>query len=278
MWVGGVCRRPPIGWDDVPTWRAVRATGECVLPGQAERLRTEGVPVQDGRVDLSGARFDGFPSNGPLLALKAEQDALAERVSLRDEPGDEPAPPGPIAAVDVAYPSPGVARAAYVEMEPNSLEPTYELAVESPAPFPYVSGFLTYRELPAYAALIERLCGCRGEPGRAPSVVLVDGNGILHPRRGGVASGLGVLADVPTVGVAKKRLCGTVREDGRIELDGEVVGACVANPAIDGGKPIFISPGHRVSVATAERLATDWFRDHRLPEPLWRADRLSKTG
>ncbi|QDT15688.1 endonuclease V [Alienimonas californiensis] len=270
VWVGTVCRRPPDGWDDVPTWRAVRASGECVLPGQAERLRAEGAPVEDARVELNRVRYADFPPDGPLHALKTEQDALAERVVLQDEP----TAPGPIGAVDVAYPSPGTARAAYVEMTPDADEPTFSLAVESAAPFPYVSGFLTYRELPAYAALTERL----GEAGRAPALLLVDGNGILHPRLGGVACGLGVLADVPTIGVAKKQLCGAVREDAWIELAGEVVGARIANPHIPRGKPVFVSPGHRVTVETAVRTATSWFRDHRLPEPLWRADRLSKTG
>ncbi|MFH5805767.1 endonuclease V [Alienimonas sp. DA493] len=279
VWVGTVCRRPPPAWsepewEDVPTWRAVRASGECVLPGQAERLRAEGAPVEGERVDLSRVRFADFPPDGPLHALKAEQDDLAERVILRDEPAPEGSfEAGPVGAVDVAYPAPHTARAAYVEMAPDAAEPTFSLAVESPVRFPYVSGFLTYRELPAYAALIERLC----DAGRAPALLLVDGNGVLHPRRGGVACGLGVLADAPTIGVAKKPLCGAVREDGRIELHGEPVGASVANPHIKRGKPVFVSPGHRVGVETAVRTATAWFRDHRLPEPLWRADRLSKT-
>jgi deoxyribonuclease V len=193
---------------------------------------------------------------------------------------DDPAPAvGPVGAVDVAYPSPRTARAAYVEMTPGEAEPAFGLAVESPVRFPYVRGFLSYRELPAYAVLIDRLDAA----GRTPDVLLVDGNGVLHPRRFGVACGLGVLADVPTVGVAKKKLCGAVRPDGRIELDGEIVGASVANPRLPsshagaGAKPVFVSPGHRMSVDAAVRLATAWFRNHRLPEPLWRADRLSKA-
>ena len=273
VWVGTVCRRPPLGWDDVPTWRAVRATGECVSPGQADRLRGEGVPVNDGRVDLTDRRFFDFPPTGPLHALIAEQTALAGRVVIRDDPVPLD-PAGPVAAVDVAYPSPGVARAAYVEMTPEEEEPTFALAVESPVAFPYVSGFLAYRELPAYMALLTAATNA----GRDPGLILVDGNGVLHPRRCGVACGLGVLADAPTVGVAKKKLCGTARADGRIELDGDPVGATLANPSIPGGNPVFVSPGHRTGLAAAVRVAEAWFRTHRLPEPLHRADRLSKTG
>ncbi|MEM9702143.1 MAG: endonuclease V [Planctomycetota bacterium] len=274
VWAGTACRRPPDEWTEdrknVPTWRAVRATGECVSAEQRDRLIAEGVPFDGDRVVLRDCRFDGLPSDGPLRELAEEQAALAERVSLRGERTVD----RPIGAVDVAYPSTGVARAAYVEFEPDGKEPTFRLAVESPISFPYVSGFLAYRELPAYAALVARLV----EANRSPAALLVDGNGVLHPRRCGVACGLGVRADVPTVGVAKKRLCGTVRDDGRIELAGETVGACLANPQIDNANPVFVSPGHRLSVDAAVRLAAGWFRDHRLPEPLWHADRLSKTG
>ena len=273
VWVGTLLRSPPDDWHDVPTHRAVRATGECVLPGQPARLAAEGAPVADGAVTLAPCRFADFPAPGPLTRLMEEQTRIAARVCLEDDPAGLD-PGRPVGAVDVAYPSPNTARAAYVEFEPGTDEPTFTLAVESPVRFPYVSGFLSYRELPAYAALIDRLC----EAGRDPAALLVDGNGVLHPRRCGVACALGVLADVPTVGVAKKKLCGSVVGGDRIELDGEPVGAALANPAYGGANPVFVSPGHRVSLQTAERLATGWFRTHRLPEPLHRADRLSKTG
>ena len=271
VWVGTICRRPPPGWGDVPVHRAVRATGECVRPGQAERLAAEGAPVRDGRVDLDACRFREFPPGGPLAGLVEEQNASAARVAVRDDPGGI-APHAPVAAVDVAYPAPGVARAAYVEFEPETDEPAFASAVESPVAFPYVSGFLAYRELPAYGELLRRVI----DAGRAPGAVLVDGNGILHPRRCGVACGLGVLAGVPTVGVAKKKLCGAVLADGTVTLDGEPVGRELANPGIAGAKGVFVSPGHRTSLATAAGLAAAWFRGHRLPEPTFAADRLSK--
>ena len=276
VWVGTVCRRPPADWGDVPVHRAVRATGECVLPDQPARLAAEGAPVHfdadgAGRVDLGACRFADFPQPGPLHGLKAEQAALAVRVTLDDDPVPFD-PAGPVGAVDVAYPDPRTARAAYVEMTPDVAEPTFTLAVEVPVRFPYVSGFLSYRELPAYGVLFARLC----EAGRRPPAVLVDGNGALHPRRCGVACGLGVLVDLPTVGVAKKKLCGTVTADHMVELDGEPLGLALANPAIRGSNAVFVSPGHRVSAATAGEIAAAWFRGHRLPEPLYFADRLSK--
>ena len=276
VWCGTVCRRPPPGWADVPVHRAVRAGGECVSPGQAERLAGEGAPVDGNRVNLAACRFPEFPHPGPLAASHAGQDELAGRVRVL--PDDAPAPAGRAAAVDVAYPTPRIARAAYVEMGDGD-EPAFALAVESRARFPYVRGLLALRELPAYAALFDRLC----ELGREPGVLFVDGNGVLHPRRCGVASALGVLADVPTVGVAKKKLCGSVVAGGAVglggavELGGEVVGRALANPALPGGNPVFVSPGHRVSVRGAGDLAAAWFRGHRLPEPLFLADRLSKT-
>ena len=272
VWCGTVCRRPPQSWRNVPVHRAVRASGECVAPGQLDRLMAEGAPVRGGRVDLAACRFPGpserFPAPGPLDALRDEQAALADRVVLAGE-----LPPGPVAAVDVAYPAPDRARAAYVELEPGGDEPAFSLAVESPVRFPYVSGFLSYRELPAYAALWDAVCGA----GRAPAAVLVDGNGALHPRGCGVACALGVLADVRTVGVAKKTLCGTVGDGGAVLLGGEEVGRAMANPRLTGGTPVFVSPGHGVSVAAAAGLAAAWFRGHRLPEPVFLADKLSKS-
>ena len=270
VWAGTTCRRPPAGWGDVPTHRAVRASGECVSPGQADRLLAEEAPVRGGVVDLAACRFADFPPPGPLRTLREEQAALAGRVTVGgDAGGFDPAKS--VAAVDVAYPAPGVARAAYVELAAGSDEPVFRLAVESPVAFPYVSGFLAYRELPAYGVLLAEVCAA----GRDPGVLLVDGNGVLHPRRCGVASALGVLADVPTVGVAKKKLCGSVTA-GVVLLDGEPVGRELANPRIPGAKPVFVSPGHRIGLDAAADLAAGWFRGHRIPEPVFLADRLSK--
>ena len=113
-------------------------------------------------------------------------------------------------------------------------------------------------------------------------LLLVDGNGILHPRGGGVAACFGVVADVPTVGVAKSLLCGRVEVDAPaiegcppVSVEGKIVGAAYQRgPA---AHRLYISPGQRIDVAGAVRIARLLDFGHRLPEPLFWADRLSRA-
>ena len=139
--------------------------------------------------------------------------------------------------------------------------------------FPYVPGYLTFREGPAVVAAWRKLS-------RKPDVMLFDGHGTAHPRRFGIASHLGVLLSVPSVGCAKKRLVGDHDPPGPrkgdaapLLLDGEAVGAAVRTRA--GVKPVFVSPGHRVSLETAVRLTLACTTRFRLPETTRWAHRLA---
>jgi deoxyribonuclease V len=141
-----------------------------------------------------------------------------------------------------------------------------------PLVFPYVPGLLSFREAPAILAALRRLR-------RRPDALLVDGHGLAHPRRFGIACHLGVLVGLPTAGCAKSRLVGAHAEPGaargaRTPLrDGaETLGSVLRTR--DGGKPIFVSVGHRIDLASAERLVLACARGHRLPEPTYLADRL----
>jgi deoxyribonuclease V len=140
--------------------------------------------------------------------------------------------------------------------------------------FPYVPGFLTFREGPAVAAAWEKLSA-------EPDVVLFDGQGIAHPRRCGIASHMGVLLDVPSIGVAKKRLVGRYREPGPLRGDwtpldhkGETVGAVLRTRA--GVKPVFVSVGHRADLPTAIALVLGLCSRYRLPDPSRRAHQLTQ--
>jgi deoxyribonuclease V len=155
-----------------------------------------------------------------------------------------------------------------------ALEPVAEARVERPTNFPYVPGLLSFRELPAGLAAIEQLP-------EAPEAVLCDGQGYAHPRRFGLACHLGLALDLPSVGVAKSRLIGTHDEPGETRgawtplLDGnEVVGAVLRTRM--GIRPLYVSIGHRLSLESALRLVLRATGRYRLPEPLRRADRLSK--
>ena len=149
-----------------------------------------------------------------------------------------------------------------------------------PLTFPYVPGLLSFREAPALLAALERLR-------ESLDVLFVDGQGYAHPRRFGIACHLGVLLDLPTIGCAKSRLIGTHEEppDERgksapLYAGKEIIGAVVRTRA--GVKPIFVSAGHRVSLARAVKLTLAVCEGLRIPKPTREADhfveRIKRTG
>jgi deoxyribonuclease V len=141
------------------------------------------------------------------------------------------------------------------------------------ATFPYVPGLLSFRELPV---LLEAMAGVE----RRPEVFLVDGQGMAHPRRFGIATHLGVTLDVPTIGCAKSRLVGETRGmpgDGqgcrRLLYDGgEAVGMLLRTRT--GVKPMWISPGHRMDIDSAARITLACTGRYRIPEPIRAAHQL----
>lgn len=260
--------------------RVVRQTGEpgLFIDGDAaaklERLRREGVAIDEGRLDV-GRAFDGFESSAPLASLMAFQRSVPRSLRLKS-----PALPiRRIAAIDAAYRSGGEAAAAYVLVDADTLETIWSTTVTAPATFPYISGYLAFRELPLM------LCAWQAasKAGYGADALIIDGNGILHPRRAGIAACFGLLADVPTVGIGKKLLCGSADVKGMratetrpVMHDGQVIGAAMR--CTESSRPIFVSPGNRIDLNGAVKLVRRMFGDHRLPEPLHRADRLSKSA
>jgi deoxyribonuclease V len=208
------------------------------------------------------------PLRGKTLAeLAAIQRDLAERV--RVEPLARQ--PRVIAGVDVTSEWRGSRLwAAAVTFDAATLEPIEEAFSSHEADFPYVPGFLSFREIPV---LLEALAKLR----RAPDLILVDGQGIAHPRRLGIASHLGALLDRPTIGVAKSRLYGAFDEpvapgDESPIVDpktGEPIG--VALKTRRGAQPIIVSPGHLVSIEDAAGVVRALLQGYRLPLPTRRA-------
>lgn len=138
--------------------------------------------------------------------------------------------------------------------------------------FPYVPGLLSFREAPALLAAAKRLT-CE------PDVFLLDGQGLAHPRRLGIACHVGLWLGRPTVGCAKSRLCGTHAEPGprrgastRLTLDGETIGRVVRTRA--GARPVYVSVGHLATLDDAVRLTLSCGRGCRLPEPARLAHQL----
>ena len=139
-----------------------------------------------------------------------------------------------------------------------------------PLRFPYVPGLLSFREVPALAEALGRLR-------RRPDAVLCDGQGRAHPRRFGLACHLGLLLDLPSVGVAKSRLVGDAKEPGpkrgastRILHEGELVGRLLRTR--DRVRPLYISVGHRITLDDAVALVLRMGGGYRLPEPTRLAD------
>lgn len=142
-----------------------------------------------------------------------------------------------------------------------------------PLTMPYVPGLLSFREGPAVLSALESL------PHR-PDLLLVDGAGIAHPRRLGIAAHLGVLLDLPTIGVAKSRLVGEDLVPGNMRGDrapllhrGERIGTILRTR--DGVRPLYVSPGHRCTIEGAADWVLACGRGYRLPEPTRLADRLA---
>ena len=201
----------------------------------------------------------------------AIQMSLADRVLLRAYSS----PPKLVAGVDMSAME--VARAAVVLLSYPELEVLEVSKAEKPLDFPYVPGLLSFREGPAVLAAFERLS-------RLPDLAFVDGQGIAHPRRFGIASHIGVLLDLPTIGVAKSPLAvsGPVPAPDPGSWTewrnrrGEVVAAAVRTKARS--NPLYVSPGHRMDLQTAIHLVLESCRGYRLPEPTRQAHNAAATG
>jgi deoxyribonuclease V len=250
--------------------RAARAVGEVLatVQGQglnghrvvysdgrapdAEALRVEGLHVVDGRVEgLDEVRFHGFEVRPVLRDLQREQEELRLQVVEKDGMTDHKK----VTGVDIAYLG-EEAVAAAVTMEAGSGKVLEEVVEWGRVRFPYVPGYLAYRELPMVRKAVR--CG-------SGHVHLIDGHGRLHPRCFGVACHIGVSLGIPTVGAAKSMLIGHVMEGGGdIMVDGEVRGRMVGS----GGKPTYVSVGHRVSLDTACHLVKRLILRAGPPEPL----------
>lgn len=265
-----------------PCHRVVLKGG--VLPRAAGRdfsdraalLEREGIAVCDGTVDLERFGWTAFCSARPLeLLRRVQEDVLARAVvSARRRV------PKLAGGVDVSYPRPGQAVAAYALVEVETGRLVWSHTVRRPVCFPYITTFLSFRELPLHLALLEEVRSA----GRLAEVILVDGSGMLHPRQAGVATHLGVSGGVATIGVTKKLLCGKC-DFGELPAGGscpvwldERLSGVALRPTAASRRPIFVSVGHWVHLAFAEGLVRRLLHGRRLPAPVYWADRLSRAA
>jgi len=218
----------------------------------------------DGRVIIGNVKVKSLHS-WQLSATEAveTQRRLAGQV-LRS---GEVISPRLVAGVDIsAGRGSEMATAAVVVLSYPELSLVETRVVRGRLGFPYIPGLLSFRESPLTLAACERLS-------LTPDLILVDGQGIAHPRRFGLASHLGLLLDTPAIGCAKSLLCGSHEEPGVKPgsyapiVDGaEVIGAALRTRP--GSKPIYVSIGHKIDLETAVHWAMRCCRGYRIPEPL----------
>ncbi|MFH1849828.1 MAG: endonuclease V [archaeon] len=195
-----------------------------------------------------------------IRKLRQEQVELARKVLTTDSfEGIET-----IGGCDQAFFGKKIVSAVVVLDRKNLkvIETAYAVQEEK---IPYIPEYLVYREGPAITEAYNKLK-------TKPDLLVVDGNGILHPRRIGMASHLGLLLDTATIGVAKKLLTGHTTGD-KIVVDKEIRAMLLKTK--EHAKPIYVSPGHRISLETSVKIIRECLIGHKLPEPLHIAHKIS---
>lgn len=250
----------------VPCHRVVMSDGSLGgfgtgIEKKISLLKREGVEVADGKViDFLKVLFTDFKSRGPLVKMREEQKRLKNKVRLRDAFSEV----NTVAGVDVAYLDSAYGACVVYDFESKDI--IEKKTVKSKITMPYIPTYLAFREIPVIEKLMKRIRN-------KPTVLLVDGNGVLHPYGMGIASHVGVELDIPTIGVAKSLLCGTIKEEikskgdfSEVEFEGRTVGYAYLSSSRT-KKPIYISPGHKVTFDSALSIVKR-LCEYKIPEPL----------
>jgi deoxyribonuclease V len=250
----------------VPCHRVVMSDGSLGgfgsgIKNKIALLKKEGVYVSEGDVvDFKDVLFADFKSNYPLKKMREQQKKLGRAISLKNGFSSVKT----IAGVDVAYNGKGYG--ALVVHDYDTLDILETKTVKSRIGIPYIPTYLAYREIPVIKKLLSKIK-------IKPDILLVDGNGVLHPYKMGIATHIGVDLGIPTIGVAKSLLCGEVKEElkgvgtsSNVIYEKKVAGyAFLSSPRSK--KPIYISPGHRVSFESTLDVVSK-VCTHKIPEPL----------
>ena len=250
---------------EVPCHRVVMSNGDIGGFGlgvekKKELLRKEDIKIENDRIlDFKDIIFKDFKTEPVLTRLRTEQDIASKKVQLVEDS----LIPDIVGGVDVSYSG----DKAYGSLSLwNGDEEISNIVVEEEISFPYIPTYLAYRELPVLMKLVER-------SDMTPDVILVDGNGILHPNRIGLASHLGVEVGIPTVGVAKNKLLG--RLDGEVTHE-EPVKQVLYNDKMLGyaylsssraKNPIYVSPGHKISFEASLDIVKK-YSEYKIPHPI----------
>lgn len=204
-----------------------------------------------------------------LDKLRKIQENIAKKITLQD---DLNYPLEIVTGVDLAF-SGEMAIAAAISLDYNTLQNIEEKVIQEKILFPYIPTYLSFREGGIAARVVEML----KEP---PDVLFLDSHGMAHPRFCGCATHIGVLLNVPTIGIAKSKLCGEVTkipkktgEWSYLKYKKRNVGAVLLSK--DGCRPIYISPGNKITLKTSLKITKHFLRGYKLPEPIRQAHLLA---
>jgi deoxyribonuclease V len=273
--------------EDCPCHRVVRAGGRLGRSRlgeevQRDRLQREGVELLPEGVPEEAlvhapelASLLGIQEEDrPLRQLRTIQEEMRKKVVMTPLSSD----PKDCAGVDVSYRG-DWAVAVYCRVSWPGGDKLYETSIVERARFPYITSYLAFRELSPMIAVLKKAA----REDQLADVIAVDGSGLLHPRGIGIASHLGVVIDRPTIGITKTLLCGHVEEKELppggtlpVEWEGHHLGVVLRSQR-GHAQPVFLSVGHRIDVEGCIRVVRPLFAQHRLPEPIYWADRLSRA-
>lgn len=252
----------------VPCHRVVMSDGkiggfESGIENKIEILNSEGVVVENNKiVDFEDILFNNFESEKILDKLRENQMETKENVKIEDYFEDIDI----VGGVDVSYTKDRGYAALSVWEGNKELD---RFIIDKEISFPYIPTYLSFREMPILLDLLD-------EAEIEPDIILVDGNGILHPRGIGLASHFGVERDIPTIGVAKSQLIGDKEKEvthenplSKIKNDSELLGYAFLSSE-RAKNPIYISPGHRVSHETSFNIVK-MYCQYKIPDPIRKA-------
>jgi len=258
--------------DDMPCFKIVYSDGKLGgfglgIDDKIRRLKQDDISVKDGRiVDFKDVLFDDFKTDYPLKKLRSEQIDLSKKVEIID--GFEEIET--VAGFDVAYPKNDFddCCGACVVMDYETKKIIEEKTIYTKIFFPYIPTYLSFRELPFMKKLVVSLKS-------KPTILMIDGNGLMHPYGFGIASHVGVSFDIPSIGVAKSMLCGKL-ENNVVKIGNKKIGdALFSSKRVR--KPIYVSPGHNISFKTSLEVVKH-LSVYKNPEPLRQAHILATTG
>ncbi|RLF30998.1 MAG: endonuclease V [Thermoplasmata archaeon] len=263
--------------DYTPCYKIVNSDGTLGgfglgIEEKIRRLKKDGILVTGGKIlNFEKILFDDFKTNYPLKILRREQIRLSKKIFLEDATDDVKT----VAGVDIAYSKKNSRDAcgAFVTINIDDSKIIEQGFIKMNTNFPYIPTYLTYRELPIIKKLFKHM-------ENKPDVIMIDGNGILHPYGIGIASHAGLTLGIPAIGVAKGLLYGIETNErlanntNKITDDnGKMIGFSLkVNEKV---KPVFVSPGYKISfdktLEVVKRL-----QKYRIPEPIRQAHILAK--